>query len=72
MQNRGFLKRRKYALLTNAAAMKPGLPCFTMCLQYTREMDMMSHLPDHPNILKLLGACKAPDKLILVMQHCSG
>lgn len=41
-------------------------------LQYTREMDMMSHLPDHPNILKLLAACKAPDKLILVMQHCSG
>lgn len=40
--------------------------------EYTREMDMMSHLPDHPNILKLLGACKAPDKLILVMQHCSG
>lgn len=32
---------------------------------------MMSHLPDHPNILKLLGACTAPDKLILVMQHCS-
>ncbi len=43
-----------------------------MCaVQYTREMDMMSHLPDHPNILKLLGACTAPDKLILVMQHCS-
>ncbi|KAL0042960.1 hypothetical protein WJX79_005243 [Trebouxia sp. C0005] len=39
--------------------------------EYTREMDMMSHLPDHPNILKLLGACTAPDKLILVMQHCS-
>lgn len=40
-------------------------------VQYTREMDMMSHLPDHPNILKLLGACTTPDKLILVMQHCS-
>lgn len=40
--------------------------------EYTREMDMMSHLPDHPNILKLLATCKAPNKLILVMQHCSG
>ncbi|KAL0030370.1 hypothetical protein WJX77_012508 [Trebouxia sp. C0004] len=39
--------------------------------EYTREMDMMAHLPAHPNILKLLGACTAPDKLILVMQHCS-
>jgi len=45
--------------------------CCVCAVQYTREMDMMSHLPDHPNVLKLLGACTAPDKLILVMQHCS-
>ncbi len=48
------------------------MPCVCVCaVQYTREVDMMSHLPDHPNILKLLGACTAPHKLILVMQHCS-
>ena len=39
--------------------------------QFMREVTTMTRLPDHPNVLKLLGVCVEPPHLALVTDFCA-
>ncbi|CAG9461630.1 unnamed protein product [Pedinophyceae sp. YPF-701] len=41
-----------------------------MLEEFRREVATMSALPPHPNVLRLIGACTAPPRLALVLEHC--
>ena len=45
-----------------------GGPC--ACAQFQREVVAMALLPDHPHVLRLLGACMRPPLLALVTPFC--
>ena len=47
--------------------MRPA--CCTV-LQFQREVVAMTLLPDHPNVLRLLGACMRPPLMALVTPFC--
>lgn len=36
--------------------------------EFLREVTTMTRLPEHPNVLKLLGVCTKPPNLALVTQ----
>lgn len=36
--------------------------------EFNREVSTMTRLPEHPNVLKLLGVCTTPPNLALVTQ----
>lgn len=39
--------------------------------EFWREVQTMSRLPPHPNVLRLLGACPTPPTLALITEFCA-
>ncbi len=39
--------------------------------EFWREVQTMSRLPPHPNVLRLLGACPTPPTLALITEYCA-
>ena len=53
------------------ASLSRTAPLCSLSAASEQELGTMVSLPEHPNVLRLLGACTVPPQLCLITEYCA-